>query len=517
MTNTPSSTAPAPVTHYKNLGCIGLDYRNDARPAIIDLSGETPREVSYKEYHDACDAVARGLLKRGFQPGERIGVLSGNRAEFLEVFYGAMRAGVVPVLINILQPKDTIDWVIRNSGVKLVFTEAGLRALCPDDVPAIEFDDASAQGYKAFQDPGEFTARVPEYNDVAFHAYTSGSTGRPKGAMLSHRAHTWVAETISGDRDFCPDDRMIVAAPLYHKHGMNSIKCVLVGGSTVVLMRKFDARKYVENITRYRLTVVSGVPTIFAMMMQQRDLLAGHDYSFVRLATMGGAPASDVLIDAVAGLFPNAEIVQIFGITEVSAALFGPHPERKLRPRHSIGWPVAGNEFRLVGGSDDNFGTLHVRGPGMMNGYVNNPEETAKRIQDGWYNTGDILRRDEDGWWYFIGRSDDMFVSSGHNIYPLEVELMLERHDDIEQAVVVPVPDEIKHRIPVAFIVRRRGSSLNEEDVKQHSLKNAPPYQYPRQVHFVDSLPTNTVGKIDRRTLEARAQQLREGVKALDA
>lgn len=510
-----ASSAPAapnaPVTHYKNLGCIGLDFRHEDRPAIIDLSGETPREISYRAYHAACDAVARGLEKRGFKPGERVGVLSGNRAEFLEAFYGAMRAGVVPVLINILQPKDTIDWVVRNSEVKMIFTESSLRHLCPADVPAVDFDDAGADGYRAFQDPGEYTARVPGTDDVAFHAYTSGSTGRPKGAMLSHRAHTWVAETISRDRNFSPTDRMIVAAPLYHKHGMNSIKCVLVGGSTVVLMRKFDARKYVESITRYRLTVVSGVPTIFALMLQQRDLLAGHDYSFVRLATMGGAPASDMLIDQVAELFPKAEIVQIFGITEVSAALFGPHPQRsKPRPRHSIGWPVAGNEFRLVGGDNDNFGTLHVRGPGMMNGYVNNPEETAKRLKDGWYNTGDILRRDEEGWYYFIGRSDDMFVSSGHNIYPLEVELMLERHDDIEQAIVVPVPDEIKHRIPVAFIVRRKGCALSEEDVKQHALKNAPPYQYPRQVHFVDTLPTNTVGKIDRRTLEARAQQLRE-------
>ncbi|MDO9219203.1 MAG: class I adenylate-forming enzyme family protein [Lacisediminimonas sp.] len=523
MTNQTSASdagnvAAAPVTHYKNLGCIGQDFCNDLRPAIIDLSGEAPREISYKAYNDACDAVARGLLKRGFEPGQRIGVLSGNRAEFLEVFYGAMRAGVVPVLINTLQPKDTVDWVIRNSEVKLIFTEAALRALCPADIPSIEFDDTSDAGYKAFQDFGPFTARVPEYDDVAFHAYTSGSTGRPKGAMLSHRAHTWVAETISRDRDFCPDDRMIVAAPLYHKHGMNSIKCVLVGGSTVILMRKFDARKYVENIARYRLTIVSGVPTIFAMMLQQRDLLAGNDYSYVRLATMGGAPASDVLIDDVAALFPKAGIVQIFGITEVSAALFGPHPDPTVpRPRHSIGWPVKGNEFRLVGGADDNFGTLHVRGPGMMNGYVNNPEETAKRLKDGWYNTGDILRRDEDGWYYFIGRSDDMFVSSGHNIYPLEVELMLERHDDIEQAVVVPVPDDIKHRIPVAFIVKRKGSALTEEDVKQHSLKNAPPYQYPRQVHMVDAMPMNTVGKIDRRTLEARAQQLRQAAKAADA
>jgi long-chain acyl-CoA synthetase len=501
-------------TSVNNLGCIGIEFRDQDRPAVIDLCGDTPREISYRQYHANCDAVARGILRRGLQRGQRVGVLSGNRAEFLEVFYGVMRAGVVPVLINMLQPRDVVEWVAENSEVQLVFCEAALRKLLPAGMPVVEFDGSGADSYEVFKVAGEFTAIVPEDSEVAFHAYTSGSTGRPKGAMLSHRAHVWVAENISRGRDFCAQDSMVVAAPLYHKHGMNSIKCVLVGGSTLILMRKFDARKYLQSANEYHCTVVSGVPTMFAMMLQHRDLLQGNDYSHVRLATMGGAPASDELIDQVHEWVPNAEVVLIFGITEVSAALFGKHPQGKLRPRHSVGYPVAGNEFRLVGGSDANFGTLHVRGPGMMNGYVKNAEETARRIQDGWYNTGDILRRDDEGWYYFIGRSDDMFVCSGHNIYPLEVELMLERHSDIEQAAVVPVPDVIKHRLPVAFIVRRKGSQLSEEDVKQHALKNAPPYQYPRQVHFVDALPLNTVGKIDRRVLEARARELREPVKA---
>jgi acyl-CoA synthetase (AMP-forming)/AMP-acid ligase II len=364
-------------------------------------------------------------------------------------------------------------------------------------------------------DHGAFEPFQPDHDSIAFVAYTSGSTGRPKGALLSHRAHSWVAEMISTDRDFSPSDRMVVAAPLYHKHGMNSIKCVLYGGSTVVLMPKFNARAYIEAINKYRITVVSGVPTMLAMILQQRDLLAGHDYSFVRLATLGGAPASDELIDQVAELFPSAKINLIFGITETSAALFGRHPRGAERPRHSVGYPIAGNEFKLVGGDGPDFGTLHVRGPGMMSGYLNNPEQMAKRIDsDGWYNTGDILRRDEVGWYYFVGRSDDMFTSSGHNIYPAEVELMLERHADIDQAVVVPAPDKIKHTVPYAFLVKRAGSALKEDDVKQYALKNAPPYQYPRKVVFVDALPLNTVGKIDRRTLEAEARRLSEQVRA---
>ena len=497
----------------KNLGYLGAEYRHDQRIAVIDLwDPENPREIDYPTYHASCDAVARGLVARGFKPGDRIGILCSNRVEFLEIFYGAMRAGIVPVSIGVLLPKDTVGWIIQDSDVKLVFSESSLRDNLPADVPVVDID--AADGLAVFKDPGEFAPFVPDHDSVAFQPYTSGSTGRPKGVELSHRAHSWVAETISRDRDFAPSDRMIVAAPLYHKHAMNSIKCVLVGGSTVVLMRKFDPRAYIAAINRFRTTVVSGVPTILAMMLQQRDLLAGNDYSFVRLATMGGAPATDALIDAVAETFPNADIVQIFGITEASAALFGRHPERAERPRHSIGWPIAGNDFRLVGGDDENFGTLHVRGPGMMNGYHNNPAEMEKRLKDGWFNTGDILRRDETGWYYFIGRSDDMFVSSGHNIYPSEVEVMLERHGDIEQAIVVPAPDEIKYRIPYAFVVKRDGSDLSEEGVKAYALANAPPYQYPRRVVFVKSMPMNGIGKIDRKDLVARAAAMVEAAPA---
>src|SRR5437868_6877412 len=143
---------------YKNLGTIGIEFRNEDRPAIIDLCvGGAPRELSWRQYNDRCDAVARGILRRGLGPGERVGIVSGNRAEFLEAFYGTMRAGVVPVLINILQPKETIDWVARNSEVKLIFAEKQLLSLCPSDVAAVTFED----DFSTFKNPGPHTAFAP--------------------------------------------------------------------------------------------------------------------------------------------------------------------------------------------------------------------------------------------------------------------------------------------------------------------------------------------------------------------
>lgn len=495
-----------------NLGCIGRSFQTGGQVAVIDLwDPENPRIVDYPTFNSSCDAVARGLREMGLTPGDRVGVHCSNRLEFLQVFYGAMRVGIVPVMMGILQPKDTIEWIVEDTGLKLVFCEADLKKNLSPQTRTVIVDSDGQDGLAAMMRPGELEPFEPDHESIAFIAYTSGSTGRPKGALLSHRAHSWVARTISEDRDFSPDDTMMVAAPLYHKHAMNSIKCVLYGGSTVVLMRKFDPRIYVEAVNRYKPTIVAGVPTIFAMILQQRDLLEGNDYSFIRLATIGGAPASDQLIDSVAELFPNADINLIFGITETSAALFGNHPEGRERPRHSIGFPVRGNEFRLVDGENENFGTLLVRGPGLMSGYLNNPEQTAKRLDaDGWFNTGDILRRDDEGWYYFVGRSDDMFSSSGHNIYPAEVELVIERHPDIEQAVVVPAPHATKHTVPFAFVVKRDGSSVTEQEVKDHVLHRAPPYQHPRKVTFLESLPMTSVGKIDRRFLESEARRLVE-------
>src|SRR5690606_33426317 len=154
-----------------------------------------------------------------------IGFLCSSRTEFLEVFFGAMRAGVIPVPIGILLPRDTVEWIVNDAQLKMVFCDRQLRANLPAGLEAVEVE---APEYQAFKDPGPFEAVVPVGDDVAFQPYTSGSTGRPKGVVLSHRAHVWVAETIARDRSFGPEDRMIVAAPLYHKHAMNSIKCVLV-------------------------------------------------------------------------------------------------------------------------------------------------------------------------------------------------------------------------------------------------------------------------------------------------
>jgi acyl-CoA synthetase (AMP-forming)/AMP-acid ligase II len=224
---------------------------------------------------------------------------------------------------------------------------------------------------------------------------------------------------------------------------------------------------------------------------------------------MGSAPLTQALVDRVRAAFPGAALSNGYGTTETGPVSFGPHPRGLPRPDLALGYPQPGVETRLVdaGGATADEVVLHLRTPALMQGYHNLPERTAEVITaDGYYVTGDVMRRDADGFYHFVGRADDMFVCGGENIYPGEVERMLERHPAIQQACVVPVPDEIRGAKPVAFVVPVAGARLSAAEVKAWSLANAPAYQYPRHVELVGALPLAGTSKIDRRALAERAR-----------
>ena len=312
-------------------------------------------------------------------------------------------------------------------------------------------------------------------------------------------------------RDITSEDCGIIAAPLYHKNALLAIKSALGAGGCVVLLAKFDAVNYIRCISDFGLTMLTGVPTMYALLLQQERLLEQTDLSSVRALSMGSAPASEVLLDNLQKVFPQARINLNYGITEGGPVLLSwKHADGLEKPRTTVGYPLPGVEIKLVDGPNDNEGVLHTRNPGVMIGYHNLPDETAKSLDNGWLDTGDILRRDEAGWFYFVGRVDDMFVTGGENIYPGDVETMLERHDDVMQAVVVPAPNALKAHVPHAFIVLRPGCTLTEDEVKQHALANAPAYAHPRRVYFVTELPLAGTNKIDLKILKQRAAETAE-------
>jgi acyl-CoA synthetase (AMP-forming)/AMP-acid ligase II len=494
---------------FTNLGDLIRRDRDLGKTAVIDLGGEqAPREFSYARLDDMANGVARALVKRGFQRGDRVAILSANRAEYLAAYYGVMRAGFVAVPVNFKFPRQTIHFILQDSGAKLVFCDRVRRDDCPPDLPVVCFGSDGAESFDRFLDSGPFDAVVPAPDEPAMFLYTSGSTGIPKGVVLSHQSHIWVAETRLGGQDLARH-RYLIAAPLYHMNALALSLLVCAAHATIVLLPQFTARAYIEAIERYRCTWLTAVPPMIAMMLREKELLARTDLSSVEFIRLGSAPVSGSLMQAMHHALPHASVTNAYGTTEGGPVVFGPHPKGIPQPEMSVGYPHPQVQVRLIDGDnrDADQGVLEMKCPALMLGYHNRPDVRPPFTADGYYITGDVFRRDADGFHYFVGRTDDMFVSGGENIYPADVERMLERNPDIAQAAVVPIDDAIKGQKPVAFIVLKPGRTPSGDDVKRFALANAPAYQHPRFVWFVDELPLASTNKVDRVALHRQAQE----------
>ncbi len=494
---------------FQNLGDLICRDRDLAKIAIIDLGGEgaVERKYTYGDVDGFANGVARSLLARGLRRGDRVAILSANRAEYLFAYYGIMRAGLVAVPINFKFPRQTIHFIIEDCGAKLIFCDSTRRADCPDALDCVCFGPQGPTGFDAFLDPSPFDAIVPAADEPAMILYTSGSTGIPKGVVLSHQGHIWVVETRLAGQDLS-GHRYLVAAPLYHMNALALSKLACAAHATIVLLPQFNARAYIGATQRYRCTWLTAVPPMIAMMLREQELMARSDLSSVEFIRMGSAPVSASLMAAIRHALPQASVTNAYGTTEAGPVVFGPHPQGLPQPELSVGYPHPQVQLRLVDGDnrDADQGVLEMKCPAVMLGYHNRPDVPSPIRSDGYYVTGDVFRRDPQGFHYFVGRTDDMFVSGGENIYPTDIERMLERHPDVAQACVVPIEDEIKGQKPVAFVVVKPGRAPSDDDIKGFALANAPAYQHPRFVWFVGELPLASTNKVDRNALHALAQ-----------
>ena len=491
---------------FTNLGDLVRRDRDPDGIAIVDLGGEEERSFSYADLDAMARAVARGLLARGLKRGDRVAVLSTNRAEYLAVAWGAMRAGVVAVPVNWRLAPATIAFIIRDCGARLVFCDGRRRGQCPPALPVVVFGGEGAESFGGFLDPGPFATVPAEPGEPAMFLYTSGSTGVPKGVVLSHQSHIWVAETRLGGQDLS-HHRYLIAAPLYHMNALALANLVCVAHATMVLLPQFTAPEYIAAIERHRCTFLTAVPPMIAMMLRESALLASTDLSSIEAVRMGSAPVSEALMAALQRVLPGAVVTNAYGTTEAGPVVFGPHPDGLPSPPMSVGYPHPKIALRLVDGEGrpGPEGELQMKSPAMMNGYHNRPDLPSPLTADGFYRTGDVFRRDAEGFHYFLGRTDDMFVCGGENIYPGDVERMLERHPGVAQACVVPIDDDIKGQKPVAFVVARAGEAPTAGDIKAFALANGPAYQHPRFVWFLDRLPLSGAMKIDRTALRREA------------
>jgi long-chain acyl-CoA synthetase len=492
---------------WHNLGDLVDRERSLDKEAVIDLVDPARARVyTHREIDGLANGVAKYLADKGLARGTHVAIVSLNRAEYIIAYFGIMRAGCVAVPVNIKLPRDTIDYVMDDAQIALAFVDAANRPLVRDGIPVIDFDDTGPGGFARTIAPADFASVSAAPDEVGQMLYTSGSTGRPKGVPLSHYGQLWALSTrTSGALN--ENERYVIAQPLFHMNGLFATKTIFATNASVVLLPAFETRGYIEAIAKYKVTAATAVPTMWARVVKETDFLEQHDITSIRRLMLGSAPMTMGLWDKIKQALPNVTMSIGYGTTEAGPAVFGPHPKGIPTPPLALGYPIHLDDIKLVNGTD-NEGVLLMRNPALMSHYHNLPQQTAKAIVDGWYYSGDVMRRDENGFFYFVGRADDMFVCSGENIYPGEVEKLLERHPLVQQAVVVPLPDEERSQVPVAFIVTRADANPSVEEIRKFSIANGPAYQHPRRIQFVNELPWAGTNKIDRKTLIDRARSL---------
>ena len=496
-----------------NLGGLVQRERDLDKTAFIDLSGVgpdtdgQPHRYSHRAMDELANAVARGLRARGLERGNAVAIVAENSVAYFAAYMGILRAGLVAVPVNYKQPLKTIEHILTDSETRLILADADRAGVCPDTYPVISLDGSSADDFAGLLDPGPFEIVSPEPEETAMILYTSGSTGMPKGVLLSHEGQLFALSRWEGDRAELARQRLLIAAPQYHMNALFISKMALYMNATAVLMPRFKADDYIRAISEYAVTWVTSVPTMLALAVREKETLAASDLSSVERLSMGSAPLTEALFDEVQSHFPTANVSNFYGTTEHGPSAFGAHPDGLARPKLSLGYAAPGMELRLVGGPDENTGVLEARSPSNLTGYKNLPEKMAEVVVDGWYHTKDVMTRDENGFYFITGREDDMFVCNGENVFPGDVERLLEMHPDIDQASVVPLEDPVRGHAPIAFVVPVAGHEIDEAAIQHYARENGPAFQFPRSVITLDEMPLAGTNKIDRGMLMQMAAE----------
>jgi long-chain acyl-CoA synthetase len=472
-------------------------------------------ELSYSQLDGASAHVAGMLRAKGVGPGDRVGIMLPNVPHFPIVYHGILRLGAVVVPMNVLLKERETGFYLSDSDAKAVFAwhqfadaaEAGAAeagAECITVKPG-EFENLLG----AAEPVVEVADRDPD--DTAVVLYTSGTTGTPKGAELTHSNLVRNVEvTLETLVEAGPDDVILGALPLFHSFGQTcGLNVAVSAGACLTLIPRFSGGKALEIIERDRATVFEGVPTMYAALLNHPER-ERFDVSSLRLCVSGGAALPVELLRAFEEAFGCA-ILEGYGLSETSPVASFNHPHRERKPG-SIGTPVAGVEMKLR--SDDGSepaegepGEVAIRGHNIMKGYWNRPEATADAIDaDGWFKTGDVARRDADGYYFIVDRKKDLIIRGGYNIYPREIEEVLYEHPAVAEAAVVGMPhDEFGEEVGAA-VALKDGADCSEAELREYVKSQVAAYKYPRRVWILDELPKGPTGKILKREIEAPGQ-----------
>ncbi|HSM55243.1 MAG TPA: AMP-binding protein [Candidatus Sulfomarinibacteraceae bacterium] len=493
-------------------------YNDKVALEFLQREGENP-QVTYGELGHNVERTMAYLLDHGVQSGDRVALQLPKCLPFLYLHLAIMRLGAITLPLNPAYPPQELRYFLEDAEASLFFTCAGARKTLQPmleemaQVPQLVLLDCdNAESFASHLDGVEFDHSalppIPDNADrTALMIYTSGTTGRPKGAMITHGNLTANIEGLHEAWGWREDDVLLHVLPIFHVHGLVvALHGALHAGATALLMPKFDAEWTLQTLQDRRCTVFMAVPTIHRLLLQVPN--AGtYDLSYMRLLTSGSDRLPDDVFKAFQKTFGHT-LLERYGMTETGMNLS--NPLRGERRVGSVGLPLPGVEARIVDPEtgealpDGEVGEVQIRGPHVCKGYWRQPQKTAEAFtDDGWLRTGDLGLREPDGYYTLKGRSKDLIISGGYNVYPPEVELALAEHPAVGASAVIGCPDEKWGERVTAVIVRNNGTAADEEEIIAHCRQYLAPYKVPKTVMFVESMPRNALGKIQKARLRA--------------
>ena len=472
--------------------------RSPSRIALIDGS----RRTTWGDLDALVGRCAGGLLARGLRSGDRIAVLMGNGTDFVITYFGALRAGLVVVPINPAYTAPEVAVLIADSGARLLICDPASLSVARDATGAIascEVIDTGSAAWRELLDAPAVALPTVADDGLALLLFTAGTSGRPKGAMLTHgalRANIDMIRTLDAPPAVVADDVSLLVLPMFHVYGLNTaLGLAVAAGATSVIVDRFDPVETLRLVREHGVTTIAGAPAMYAAWLRVPGL--AEALTDVRLLSSGGAPLPPALFEAFRDASGHA-IFEGYGMTETAPVIATTLVTGAPKPG-SVGRPLPGVEIRIIDEDGDEVddgdpGELWVRGPSVFRGYW--PDGQGGPNADGWFGSGDVAYVDPDGDLHLVDRRREVILVNGFNVYPREVEVVIEAMPEVAEVAVLGVPDDMTGEAVTAAVVARPGMDLDEERLLAHCAAHLARFKMPTRVRIVDALPHSTTGKV---------------------
>ncbi len=469
---------------------------------------------SFAELDRRATKLARQLAALGMRPGNRVALLAANGLPYVAFVHALTRLGVILVPLNLRLTLEELCWQVRDVHASLLVCDENYASLAAEiglavpQLPLATLANESKKGETVLSELPENDIPLKSLIDLSAPQailYTSGTTGQAKGALITYGMQWWNAVGSALNLGHNLDDCWLACLPLYHIGGLSILMRSVIYGISVIVHKKFDPVIINHSIVEDKITIISVVAVMLQRMLADLDInWSGVRYpSTLRCVLLGGGPAPYPLLEAC--LLRGIPVVQTYGLTEACSQAVTLSPADAVRKPGSAGRPLPPVQLRIMHNnkqaSPGEPGEIFLRGPTITQGYVDRPEATAQAFQDGWFATGDIGYLDKDGYLFVLDRRTDLIISGGENVYPAEIESVLQSHPDVKEAGVCGQPDPQWGFVPVAFVVPNAGCEPSAEELLDYIAQKLARYKQPRAIYFTEQLPYTSSGKLLRREL----------------